>query len=91
MRAADTVTETLDAATHETAIQEIGIHATWAAANPEANPETEGMVDARAKRICRGSACTTTETTATSKTRESYEGTKQASSLDGRWLGWVRV
>jgi hypothetical protein len=69
VRAADTVIETLDAATHETAIQEIGTHATWAV-NPE-NPETEDMVDAHARRICRGSACTTTETTATSKTRES--------------------
>lgn len=69
MRAADTVTETLDVATRETAIQEIGTHVTWAV-NPE-NQETEDMVDARVRRICRESACTTTETTATSKTRES--------------------
>lgn len=85
--AADTVTETLAGATHETAIQEIGTHVTWAA-----NPETEGMVDARARRICRGSACTTTETMATSRTRESYDDTKQASFFGNRWwLGWVRV
>lgn len=90
MRAADTVTETLDAATHETVIQETGTHATWAV-NPGTDPETEGMVDAHARKICRGSACTTTETTATSKTRESYDGTKQASFFDSRWLGWVRV
>lgn len=82
MRAADIVTETLDAATPETAIQEIGTHATWAA-----NPEMEGMVDARARRICRGSACTMTETTATSKTRESFDDTKQASLL--RQVAWV--
>ena len=86
MRAADTVTETLGAAIHETAIQEIGIHATWAV-----NPEMEVMVAARVRRICRGSACTMTETTATSKIPESSEGTKQASFVDGRWLGWVLV
>ena len=85
MKAADTVTETLDA-THETVIQETATRATWTA-----RPEKEGMVDARARRRCRESACTMTETTATSKTRESYDDTKQASFLYVRWLGWVRV